>query len=172
MTTQVRLRLRELEGARGADALVAPLCQVLKLGVEDKIAQVYISTLDLLDDVATLFGEAHVSRKALCPPLEPTIATLAAKLGENHARVREQAFDALLNLAHCRSVGCGYIATCCLKRLGKKASATKWRPIATRLLLLKQASAVFFVCLLSFFYVASTRVVCRHNPRAHDGRPA
>ena len=50
-----------------------------------------------------------------------------------------QAFDSLLNLAHRRSIGPAHIAASILKRLGKKqTSHHKWRPIATRLLLLKQ----------------------------------
>ena len=57
--TKARLRLKEFEAEHGAEALVAPYCTVLKMGVEDKIAQVYISTLDLLDECARAFGDAR-----------------------------------------------------------------------------------------------------------------
>lgn len=104
------------------------LCAASKIGVDDKIPQVYFSAVALLHAC----GKKGASRQAL----EPGVLALIAKLADNQPRVRDRAFDALADLAP--AVGCGYLGSLLLKTLDKKHLVhNKWRPIAARLGLLE-----------------------------------
>ena len=63
-----------------------PLANVLRGGIEDKIAQVFLSTLGLLDAACKEFEAAQLPTHMVNKQLEPTATVLVLKLGENQVR--------------------------------------------------------------------------------------
>lgn len=125
----VKTRLMLENGELREDFERDKLCAVAKLGIDDRIAQVYFTAVDLCADLA----RRHRNIKAL----EPPIVALVAKLADNQARVRDKAFDVVADLA--TSVGVSYISSLLVKTLDKKHLVhNKWRPIAMRLALLRR----------------------------------
>ena len=123
------------------------LCDVARIGVHDKIAQVYLTSLALLDDAAHKLAACGFKRADAFPVLEPAIAAVVAKLGDNQPRLREKAVDALTSLAHCRVVGADRVAEKVMRSLERRCPPhkNKWRPIATRLEFLKRLALDFGV---------------------------
>lgn len=122
------------------------LCDVAQLGVHDKIAQVYLTALALLDDVAHKFAARGFKRTEAFPALEPALAAVVTKLGDNQPRLRDKAVDALTSLSRCRVVGADRVAEKVMRSLDKRRPPhNKWRPIATRLEFLKCLACEFGV---------------------------
>ncbi|KAG5188043.1 hypothetical protein JKP88DRAFT_269553 [Tribonema minus] len=114
----------------------AAAIKVLRVGCEDKIAQVFLTTVELLKAVVGMAARnKSVRLPQLFSLLEPVVYTLVQKLGDGQARVRDTAMDGLMAVARCRAAGCGFIASAALKPLPKKL-LTAWRPITARLQLL------------------------------------
>ncbi|KAJ1451288.1 hypothetical protein M885DRAFT_530203 [Pelagophyceae sp. CCMP2097] len=134
-----KCRLMVLDGALdGAPHALDRLCDIVRIGVSDKIAQVYLTALGLLE---ALCSSALMRARGKAPGLlDPAIKVLLAKLGENQPRLRDGALDALATLARCRSLGAAAVAHSAMKSLdAKKHTAhNKWRPIASRLTLLRR----------------------------------
>ena len=59
---------------------------MLRGGIEDKIAQVFLSTLGLLDAACKEFEAAQLPTHMVNKQLEPTATVLVLKLGENQVR--------------------------------------------------------------------------------------
>jgi len=135
------------------------LCDIVRIGVHDKIAQVYLTSLALLDDVAHKLAARGLKRADAFPVLEPAIAAVVAKLGDNQPRLREKAVDELLSLSHCRVVGADRVAEKVMRSLARKRPPhnNKWRPIATRLEFLKR---------LVFDFGVESRDVAKRGPHA------
>ena len=134
---KAKLLLPELEAANGAAVLVSPLCRLLQTGADDKIAQVFLTSLQLLEECCGLFGRLRVGARDLQHKLDGTTNTLVLKLGDNQPRVREAAFDALLALAACPPVGCDFVVKVAIRKLPKRQTGKVWRPLASRLQLLR-----------------------------------
>jgi len=146
---KAKLLMPELIRDGGLANILQPFCQVLKLGVADKIAQVFATSLGLLDDLCHVLSsdeQQAASPQILQKLLEPTAHMLVLKLGENQPRVRESAFDSLLAVAHCQAAGCDFVVRCATKALPKKQTGNRiWRPLATRLQLLTNLVDLFGV---------------------------
>ena len=125
------------EGGGDRD-LVPALCRVLQAGAEDKIAQVFLTSLQLLELCCGLFGAAvRFPPRDLQHKLDGVASTLVHKLGDNQARVREAALDALLALAACPPAGCEFVVRHAVRKLPPRQTGKVWRPLASRLQLLR-----------------------------------
>jgi len=132
-----KLELPTLEGTNNAAELVPAICKLIQVGCEDKIAQVFLTTLQLLDDSLSLLGRSGVPARDIQHRLEGVASTLVFKLGDNQPRVREAAMDALLSLASCAPVGCDFVVRCSTRKLPTRQTGKVWRPLASRLQLLR-----------------------------------
>jgi hypothetical protein len=131
-------------GGNGAVALLVPaLSKVLLMGAEDKLAQVYLASLSLLENCCGLFGQGtqggggRVPRGELQHRLEGVASILVLKLGDSQVRIREAAEEALLMIAGCQPLGCDFVARHAVKKLPQRQTGKVWRPLAARLDLLK-----------------------------------
>jgi len=122
------------------------LCEIARIGVQDKISQVYLTALALLDDLSQKLVCHKSKRTDAISALEPALSAVVAKLGENQPRLREKALHALASLSHCEIMGANRVADKVMCSLEKKRPPNnKWRPIATRLDLLKRLAIDFGV---------------------------
>ncbi|CAN0217894.1 unnamed protein product, partial [Phaeothamnion confervicola] len=120
----------------GLDQALPQLAQVLRLGAEDKIAQVFLTAGALLGDVLdAATADRTVRHNTLVSQLEPVVATLLLKLGDGQTRVRDGAMDGLVAVARCRTAGPGFVGHLAAKTMPRK-QATAWRPVYARLQLL------------------------------------
>mmetsp|Transcript_22355 Transcript_22355/g.69027 ORF Transcript_22355/g.69027 Transcript_22355/m.69027 type:complete len:845 (+) Transcript_22355:500-3034(+) len=121
------------------------LCDVARLGVTDKIAQVYLTALALIEDIAHKIEELGIKHADALSVLEPVLSAVIMKLGENQPRLRDKAVDSLTALSQCGVVGADWLAERVMLSLEKKRPHNKWRPIATRLSFLKRLAINFGV---------------------------
>ena len=62
----MKLMLPDLCTDPGAGSILQPLANVLRGGIEDKIAQVFLSTLGLLDAACKEFEAARLNTHMVC----------------------------------------------------------------------------------------------------------
>eukprot|EP00903_Cladosiphon_okamuranus_P013509 g12582.t1 len=140
---KIKLMLPALEEEPGINSALTELCQVLRVGFEDKIAQVFLTTLDLLDAALLSIGACKEARhNHVVAALEPTVATLLKKQGDGQARLRDGAMNGLVAVARCRTAGPAFVSHVALKPLVKKQMSA-WRPITARLILLMKLVSEF-----------------------------
>eukprot|EP00752_Nemacystus_decipiens_P007074 g6339.t1 len=140
---KIKLMLPALEEDPGINSALTELCQVLRVGFEDKIAQVFLTTLDLLDAALVSIGGCKEARhNHVVAALEPTVATLLKKQGDGQARLRDGAMNGLVAVARCRTAGPVFVSHVALKPLVKK-QLSAWRPITARLILLRKLVSEF-----------------------------
>ncbi|CAM9666707.1 unnamed protein product, partial [Hapterophycus canaliculatus] len=140
---KIKLTLSALEEDPGINSALTEICQVLRVGFEDKIAQVFLTSLDLLDAALVSIGACKEARhNHVVAALEPTVATLLRKQGDGQARVRDGAMNGLVAIARCRTAGPAFVSHVALKPLVKK-QLSAWRPITGRLILLKKLVGEF-----------------------------
>lgn len=132
-----KLELSSLEANNNPAELVPAACKLIQVGCEDKIAQVFLTTLQLLDVCLPLIARSGIPARDIQHRLENVASTLVFKLGDNQSRVREAALDALLSLAACSSVGCDFVVRCVTRKLATRQTGKVWRPLASRLQLLR-----------------------------------
>ncbi|CAM9530888.1 unnamed protein product [Chrysoparadoxa australica] len=131
---KTRMMLEELEGEIGLEALLPHVLQITRVGCEDKISQVFLTCVELLETfLDTLRGRRDVKHGNLVSLLEPVVNTLLLKLGDGQARVRDGAMIGVMSIAHCKAVGAGFVGHLALP----KKPLTSWRPITARIQLVK-----------------------------------
>ncbi len=134
-----KTRLLVSEGCWGRSEDMAHLCSIARLGIQDKVAQVYLTALALLEDVIQKFSCQDFKSADMLTAMEPALDAIVSKLGDNQARLREKAVDALASPSYCRVIGARQIAAKVMNSLDKKRPPhNKWRPLATRLELLRR----------------------------------
>ena len=134
-----KTRLLVSEGCWGRSEDMAHLCSIARLGIQDKVAQVYLTALALLEDVIQKFSCQDFKSADMLTAMEPALDAIVSKLGDNQARLREKAVDALASPSYCRVIGARQIAAKVMHSLDKKRPPhNKWRPLATRLELLRR----------------------------------
>jgi len=115
------------------------LCNVARIGIQDKVAQVCLTALALLDDVVHKFSAHGFKRTEVSSDLEPALGAIVTKLADNQPRLRDKAVSALISLARCQIVGADSVAEKVMDSLDRKRPPhNKWRPVATRLEFLRQ----------------------------------
>ena len=82
-------------GCWGRSEDMAHLCSIARLGIQDKVAQVYLTALALLEDVIQKFSCQDFKSADMLTAMEPALDAIVSTLGDNQARLREKAVDAL-----------------------------------------------------------------------------
>lgn len=130
---KMQLDIPSYDAAPGA-VLTAVMSAITRVAKSDRIAQVFISSTQLLPVLLDTVG-GKVPKDVLLRELDPLVHALVEKLGDNAARNRDAAVDALLEIATKPGVGPSFVARQLTRPLSKK-QANVWRPLATRLLVL------------------------------------
>ena len=73
----------------GITSALPTLSGIIKVGVEDKIQQVFFSTIALMDAVLVATRRAKMPRSVVAPLFDPVVAILIEKLADGNARIRE-----------------------------------------------------------------------------------
>mmetsp|Transcript_24759 Transcript_24759/g.41875 ORF Transcript_24759/g.41875 Transcript_24759/m.41875 type:complete len:844 (+) Transcript_24759:164-2695(+) len=121
----------------GISVCIPTISAIIKVGISDKIVQVFAISLQLLDDAleALLKGE-NITKGLVVPAMDPIVVQLIEKLNDGAARIRDSSRTSIRAMSKAPSIGCHIIATHMLKPLPAKQK-TAWRPILGRLQLLK-----------------------------------
>ena len=109
---------------------------VIKFGAEDKIAHVFTESISLMECFLSECEKEGLRKPAVGPNMEGLISLLIIKLGDGQAKIRDTALTALTCLARSPCVGSHSVSSHSLRKFNKKQAAA-WRPIQSRLLLLK-----------------------------------
>ena len=94
-----------IEVTPGITNALPTLSQICKVGVEDKIQQVFFSTIALMDAVLFASRRAKMPRSVVAPLFDPVVTILIEKLADGNARIREGARKGLEVLAGSGNVG-------------------------------------------------------------------
>jgi len=141
-----KTRLLVEEGTWSEAIDLGPLCHISRIGIQDKVAQVYLTALALLNDVILKFSTLGFKPAEAFSALEPALDAVVMKLGDNQPRLRDRAVDALNSLSRCQIVGADRVAEKVMHSLDRKRPPhNKWRPIATRLEFLRKFAREFGV---------------------------
>ena len=81
------------------------LAGICKVGVEDKIQQVFFSTIALMDAILASTRRVKLPRSVVAPMFDPVVTILIEKLADGNARIREGARKGLEVLAGSGNVG-------------------------------------------------------------------
>ena len=121
----------------GIAVCIPTISAIIKVGISDKIVQVFAVSLQLLDDaLELLLGGENITKSLVIPVMEPIVVQLVEKLNDGAARIRDSSRTSIRAMANAPSIGCGVVASHMLKALPAKQK-TAWRPILGRLQLLK-----------------------------------
>lgn len=114
------------------DEKMAIICDILKTTYKDKMAQVYLSSVDLFDQMVRRSKECN--DKLLVSTIDPLIKTLVDKLGDNNQRIHQKSYESLLKL--CDFIEPSIVSNLILRPL-KTKNASVYKPLLGRLELLK-----------------------------------
>jgi hypothetical protein len=132
---KVQLMLDEFASSVGIQACVAPLLSIVRIGIEDKMQQVFFSAMSLLEAVLIATKRQKLSKGVVAPLVESTINALIEKMSDANARIRDGSKRGMEMLSASPNVGPHVVATHTLKPMTQKQK-TGWRPLHNRLTLL------------------------------------
>lgn len=128
---------KEYVDVPGLPQCVAALSAIIRVGVSDKIVQVFTVSLHLLDDfLEKLASESHIQKSAVVHAMEPIVALLVEKLNDGASRIRDACRSSIRSIAKSPVVGCALVSNHMLRALPAKQKSA-WRPILGRLQLLR-----------------------------------
>ena len=134
----LRVLIRDMHVVQGDDMLLyQSACAVLTLAFGDKVAQVYLVSLELLRKTLTHFA-TKLDPEFLKEPMNGLMATVIPFTGKSQEKVRNESFKAVLFVARQPAVGPAGIAELTLTQKSKKDGPKKWRPLYGRLKILAQ----------------------------------
>lgn len=142
--TKVHMLLVDLEREPGITSCIAALSTIVRVGVEDKIQQVLVSAIALLEDVLSATRRAKIPRSVLAPLMDPITADLLEKLSDGNARIRDAAKRGVDVLLASSNIGPAVIGAHAMRQLSTKQK-TAWRPIAARLEIMTSIANTFGV---------------------------
>mmetsp|Transcript_15369 Transcript_15369/g.23138 ORF Transcript_15369/g.23138 Transcript_15369/m.23138 type:complete len:861 (-) Transcript_15369:165-2747(-) len=142
---KTRMMLREeLYNQPGISSCLNVMCAVVKPGLTDKIAQVFVASMALLDDIIVRLNKDQVPRSVAAPAMEPILSSLIEKLNDGASRIREASRQMIESFASCPAIGPALVANHVLRPLPAKQK-NAWRPILGRLQLLGDLVGVYGV---------------------------
>ncbi len=112
------------------------LCVILERAMDDRIVQVFLTGLILLDDCVTEFETMNLSQRDTINILSNVILNLVGKLADGNPKVAEGSETALMSMALSDIVGPSYISSQVMKQMSSKESKTA-KSVARRCLFLK-----------------------------------
>mgnify|MGYP003384993732 CR=1 FL=1 len=134
LKTRRMLEDGEFQSAPGYTAAIPALMSVIRVGTDDKISQVYLSALNLLDTLLPYFKSEGFPKNEFAHLLEPIVSILMEKLNDGTTKIRESAMRMLKTLISTTTVGPSVVSSQCMRLPGKQKTA--WRPVCNRLQLL------------------------------------
>lgn len=134
LKTRRMLEDGDFQSSPGYSAAIPALMSIIRVGADDRISQVYLSALSLLDTLLPYFKSEGFPKSEFAHLLEPVVATLVEKLNDGTTKIRESAMRMLKSLIGTTVVGPSVIAAQCLRLPGKQKTA--WRPVCNRLQLI------------------------------------
>ena len=111
------------------------IANVIRIGTQDKLTQVYYASLSLLEGMLNKLKVVKFTRANFVPVAEPIIINLVEKLSDGSERVRRSARRALEAMAKSSSIGSAILSTQALKPFPLKQK-NLWRPLLGRLQLI------------------------------------
>ncbi len=105
------------------DAFLRSMFIILERAIDDKIVQVYLTGLILLDDCIEQIEKLQISQKEIISLLNNTIIILVDKMASSSQRVLEGAETALMSLALVDEVGPAFIGSQLMKRASPKGKS-------------------------------------------------
>ena len=134
----LKVLIRDMHVVQGDELLLyKSACAVLDLAFNDKVAQVYLVSLELLRKTLAHFA-AKLDPEFLQEPMKELMATVIPFTGKSQEKVRNESFKAVLFVARQPAIGPAGIADLTLTQKAKKDSPKKWRPLYGRLKILAQ----------------------------------
>jgi len=128
----------------GLEGCIAELAMMIRIGVEDKAQHVLVRAVGLLGDLLHHLRGAQLPRAVLVPFLDPVVQTLVDKLADGNHRFRDAARRGIDYIADAEAVGPNVVTQHVLKPLGDKLrSKNAWRPVVSRLALLRDFVATY-----------------------------
>ncbi|GBG27244.1 Centrosomal protein of 104 kDa [Hondaea fermentalgiana] len=119
------------------------ICTVCRMSATDKIANIYMQGVKLLETASTRANDAGgLRRHDVHPLVEPLMPLIIDKLGNNAARIRDATTQLLQHLARLKVVGVHTVAGAVLKLL-RPGKSMLWRQLLGRLKLLADLIAEF-----------------------------
>ena len=91
------------------------IANVIRIGTQDKLTQVYYASLSLLEGMLNKLKVVKFTRANFVPVAEPIIINLVEKLSDGSERVRRSARRALEAMAKSSSIGSAILSTQALK---------------------------------------------------------
>ena len=117
---KIQLELDEGNHGHSLRQLVQVMSIVLKRGVGDKIANIFLTSSLLLQHcVGAIFVHDDVSRCDVQAALDPVVPLVVARLSDSHPKIRGAVGESLMGLCRCPCIGSQYILQFVL-RLPKK----------------------------------------------------
>lgn len=117
------------------DAFSRGLCIILDRALSDKVVQVFLSGLILLDDCINEFEKLQIPHKETISLLGNIVINLVDKISSSNQKVVEGAETALMSLALYDGIGPSYIGTQVMKQ--KPSKGSKGKLLCTRFRLLR-----------------------------------
>ena len=143
------------------------LCSVLKMTTTDKVANVYISSVRLLETmVDRINNSSALAKQDVLENVEGIIPAIVEKLGDNGARVRESSYNLLIKLAQSDCIGPATIAGFLMKQ-GRPGKTMLWRPLLARLKLTKELIEVFGLAKLNVTMDRLMALITSNNGHQH-----
>jgi centrosomal protein CEP104 len=134
--TKTVLMLPEFNDSPGMMNCFPALMAMARVGLEDKMQQVFHEALALLESVLDLSKQAKLAKATVGPCVDPIIVNLIEKLSDTNIRIKDGAKRGLELLMHSPVVvGPTFISGHALKALNSKQQAN-WKVIVARLRLL------------------------------------
>ena len=119
-------------------------CTIIERAVSDRIVQVYISSLLLLDEnIAIIEKDSNMNKKNVVTLISTTTSILVTKLGDSKQKVVDGAETALMSLALSPCVGPCYVCNCILK-IKSERNAKVGKSLCTRLNFLQKIVMEFW----------------------------
>jgi len=129
--TKTSMVLPEVIGKTDIFTFTKNVCAILERATEDRIVQVFITTLILLDDCMKSFEEANMNFRDISMLLAGIMENLVSKLGDSKSKVADGADTALMSLALSPCLGPVYIGNQVTKRV-RQRDAKAGRAICAR----------------------------------------
>lgn len=135
--TKSSLLLPDMKENHGLKKIAPVICEMLERSLCDRVVQVFLTSLILLDDCLVEFEEANMSSRKVIAILDKVIRCLMGKLAESKHKVVDGAETTLLSFALSPCIGPSLIGSAAVKDLSSQEKKSG-RGITNRLKLLRK----------------------------------
>lgn len=136
------MMLSQFQTDPGISSCYPALMHIVRIGLEDKMQQVFLDSLTLLEKVTDLCKATKLPRSTVGPVIDPIIAILIEKQSDTNFRIKDGAKKATELMMHSPIVGPSFISSHALKPLNSKQQAN-WKVLLARLKILSDLVSEF-----------------------------